>query len=128
MTMYTDSTGSFSASKTATAIYGPYMRAIPTLPVGATNKGQTGIADATSATLGAAGNGWFYNGTTGAIQANCPNSEVDASNKQITDAYSNVTLSSAMSKICGTPPSSFLFPKYSTPFRNNLVPIRFAAS
>ena len=39
-------------------------------------------ADASAASLGASGSGWYYSGTTGAIQANCPNAEVDASGKQ----------------------------------------------
>jgi prepilin-type N-terminal cleavage/methylation domain-containing protein len=83
MTEYTDANGSFSATKSATAIYGPYLRSVPTLPVG-TNKGQNGIADATTATQGAAGNGWFYNDATGAISTNC-GTESDSTNK----AYNN---------------------------------------
>jgi prepilin-type N-terminal cleavage/methylation domain-containing protein len=80
MTEYTDSNGSFSATKVGNAIYGPYLRSIPTLPVGA-NKGQTGVADATTATQGAAGNGWFYNNTTGAINTNCGAAEADTTTK-----------------------------------------------
>jgi general secretion pathway protein G len=80
MTLYTDASGSFNASKTSTVIYGPYLRTIPTLPVG-TNKGQSGVADATTATQGAAGSGWFYNATTGAINTNLGASENDTTAK-----------------------------------------------
>jgi general secretion pathway protein G len=84
LTKYSNADGSStSATKTSSCIYGPYLRSVPALPVGA-NKNDTGIADASSATIGATtGNfGWFYNATTGNIQANCTNAEVDASNAQ----------------------------------------------
>ena len=80
MTQYTDANGSFSATKSSTIIYGPYMRTVPSLPVGA-NKGQAGVADATTATQGAASNGWFYNATTGAINTNCGTAEADTTGK-----------------------------------------------
>jgi prepilin-type N-terminal cleavage/methylation domain-containing protein len=80
MTLYTDANGSFNAAKTSTVIYGPYLRTIPSLPVGA-NKGQNGVADATTATQGAASNGWFYNATTGAINTNCGTAEADTTGK-----------------------------------------------
>ncbi len=47
-----------------THIYGPYIKAIPPLPVG-TNKGNKGVAAAD-----AAGVGWIYNGTTHEITSN----------------------------------------------------------
>jgi prepilin-type N-terminal cleavage/methylation domain-containing protein len=61
LTTYTDETGKTNAAKTAVYIYGPYIKAIPALPVGA-NKGNTGLA----ATAGA-GVGWLYTQATGAI-------------------------------------------------------------
>jgi prepilin-type N-terminal cleavage/methylation domain-containing protein len=73
LTQYSDVLGTtFSATKTTTCIYGPYLRAVPPLPVGA-DKGKTSFV----ATYTAA-NGWVYNETTGAIIANCPDAEVDA--------------------------------------------------
>lgn len=74
LTTYTDAAGSTSATKTASAIYGPYLRAIPALKVGAA-KGNTGIAAAPGA-----GVGWIYNASTGAISANTT-TEKDASGK-----------------------------------------------
>jgi general secretion pathway protein G len=70
---YSDVLGTtFSATKTATCLYGPYLRAVPALPVGA-DKGKTSfIATYT------AGNGWVYTESTGAFIANCPDAEVDA--------------------------------------------------
>jgi prepilin-type N-terminal cleavage/methylation domain-containing protein len=66
-----------SPTKTATQIYGPYLRAIPKLPVGL-NKGKTGF---TSTAPGATvdNNGWYYNQTTGEVRANCKDSETDES-------------------------------------------------
>jgi type II secretion system protein G len=64
LTTYTDDAGGPSATADATHIYGPYLRAVPALPVG-TEKGSTGVAAAA-----AAGIGWLYNETTGVITAN----------------------------------------------------------
>lgn len=72
LTLYTDNNGGTAAVSDATHIYGPYIRSSPPLPVGA-NKGDTGIAAAD-----AAGVGWIYTASTGAIRANCDANEVDA--------------------------------------------------
>lgn len=69
LTTYTDDAGATSATKTGAYIYGPYIRDIPSLPVGA-KKGSKGIAAADGA-----GVGWIYDGTT--VKANCADSEVD---------------------------------------------------
>ena len=71
LTLFTDDAGATSATKTATHIYGPYLRQIPPLPVGAA-KGSKGIAAAA-----AAGVGWIYDGN-GNVTANCTAAEVDA--------------------------------------------------
>ncbi len=72
LTQYGDGQGNFSATKTATCIYGPYLRAIPALPLG-TEKGSTTVAAAA-----AAGVGWIYNETTGVISANTGTLKDDA--------------------------------------------------
>lgn len=72
LTTYTDDAGNTNASKTTTYIYGPYLRKLPPLPVGA-KKGASGIADADGA-----GVGWIYDATNGTIKANCANGEADA--------------------------------------------------
>ncbi len=65
LTQYSDAAGtSLSASRTTTCIYGPYLRAVPPLPVG-TRKGCTGIAAAD-----ADGVGWLYTAASGSIAAN----------------------------------------------------------
>ena len=64
-----------SVTKTATNIYGPYVRAIPKLPVGA-NKGKntfTGVVPGATVDR----NGWYYNMTTGNVRANCADTETD---------------------------------------------------
>jgi hypothetical protein len=80
LTQYSDdaSTGTtFSATKTGACYLGPYMRAIPPLPVGA-NKGSNTF----TGTLGTAGAGWVYDATAGTIQANCADAETDAKGKK----------------------------------------------
>jgi len=70
LTTYTDDAGGDAAAKDTTHIYGPYLKAIPGLPVdgeGVTGgkKGDTGVAAADGA-----GVGWIYDATAGDIHAN----------------------------------------------------------
>jgi prepilin-type N-terminal cleavage/methylation domain-containing protein len=82
LTQYTDGSGATSASKTATHIYGPYLRKIPTLPVGPSGyKNTTTAVDGSTGTPGTAAGAWFYNATTGDIRANVADSEKDVANK-----------------------------------------------
>ena len=71
LTQFTDSTGAYSATKTTTHIYGPYLRKSPPLPLGAA-KGGTGIAAAP-----AAGVGWIYTPADGVIKSNTTAGEMD---------------------------------------------------
>lgn len=74
LTMYTkiDGTGASATKDPATGvIYGPYLRAIPPLPVGA-DKGKTSVVGTYTA-----GNGWVYNATNGTIIANTPDGVAD---------------------------------------------------
>lgn len=64
LTTYTDGAGNAQATKDTTFVYGPYLRAVPTLPVGP-QKGLTKIAGAAAADVG-----WVYNETTGIIVPN----------------------------------------------------------
>lgn len=70
LTKWTNSAGGVSAAKDAEHIYGPYVRQIPPLPVGA-RKGMTGISGGP-----APGAGWIYNPTTGHIRANTTDIEI----------------------------------------------------
>ena len=72
MTMYTDAQGNTSASRTATALLGPYVLQLPVLPVG-TNRGLRTVTGTTYA----AGYGWSYDQTTGTFKANLPDTDVD---------------------------------------------------
>lgn len=56
--------------------FGPYIRAIPALPVGS-KKGATGVAAAAGA-----GIGWEYNESTGAIKAALADGETDTNGKK----------------------------------------------
>lgn len=74
LTKFTDENGNVSATRTGNFIYGPYLRSVPPLPVGA-RKGSTGIDVAANATN--ANVGWIYDPATGTIRANTT-TETDA--------------------------------------------------
>ncbi len=63
-------TGNTNLAGTAGAgpgfIYGPYLRAVPPLPVGTVNKGENGV----TALAGTAGFGWVYDSANETIVAN----------------------------------------------------------
>lgn len=71
LTTYTNDAGAAQAAKDATYVFGPYLRTIPTAPVGP-RRGASGIAAADGA-----GVGWLYDETTGVITVNCT-TETDA--------------------------------------------------
>jgi general secretion pathway protein G len=72
LTQYSNELGTTTnVAKTGDNVFGPYLRAIPPLPVGA-NKGKSNFVAANTEV-----GGWVYNETTGAISAACPDSEVD---------------------------------------------------
>ncbi len=75
LTKYTNDLGATSDTRTTEYIYGPYIRMIPALPVGA-KKGSTGIAAAD-----AVGVGWLYTAVPGTIKANAADSEKDVTDK-----------------------------------------------
>lgn len=56
----------------AGVIYGPYLRAVPVLPVGP-NKGKSDFIAALGGTAG-----WVYDAASGQIRANVPDAVVDA--------------------------------------------------
>ncbi|MHC4422282.1 MAG: prepilin-type N-terminal cleavage/methylation domain-containing protein, partial [Planctomycetota bacterium] len=74
MTEYSDLNGNTAAAKGGAFIYGPYLRAVPPLPVGA-QRGLTALkvppAD------GSAGFGWVYDAGPGTIVANTAAGETD---------------------------------------------------
>jgi prepilin-type N-terminal cleavage/methylation domain-containing protein len=72
LTQYSDATGNAQATKDATHIYGPYLKTVPSLPVG-TNKGLNTVTITGPAGTGAFG--WYYDGTT--VWANDPATDVD---------------------------------------------------
>ncbi len=72
LTKYTNISGGVSDTKTATHIYGPYLRSIPPLPVGA-KKGSTKISDGDANDVG-----WLYVPASGAIKANTTTEKDDA--------------------------------------------------
>jgi general secretion pathway protein G len=69
---YSDASGGVNATKTATHIYGPYLRSVPPLTVGA-RKGGNSIAAAD-----ANGVGWIYTEASGDIRANTTTEADDA--------------------------------------------------
>ena len=79
LTKYTDSAGGTSDARDATHLYGPYLRKVPPLPVGAA-KGNTALAVKTGV-----GVGWIYDDTNGDIAPNTTATEKDATGKLYTD-------------------------------------------
>lgn len=60
-------------------IFGPYLRELPPLPIGA-HRGRT------NAVAAPGGNGgWIYDGTTGTVRPNCDDGEVDANGRRYRD-------------------------------------------
>ncbi|MFG0315250.1 MAG: hypothetical protein ACF8LL_13830, partial [Phycisphaerales bacterium] len=76
LTQYTDIDGNVNATKTAVFMYGPYLRAMPPLPVGK-NKGATTVHG--GGNPGDGSEGWWYDKDTGVVVANTKDSEVDSS-------------------------------------------------
>lgn len=79
LTKYTDINGAINASKTTQYVYGPYIRTIPPLPVGA-RKGKNGIKATDDPNTG-----WIYDATAGTIKANTTGTEKDDTGKLYTD-------------------------------------------
>jgi prepilin-type N-terminal cleavage/methylation domain-containing protein len=79
LTQYTDNQGNTNATKTTVYLYGPYMRSIPPLPVGA-KKGGTLISTADGNDVG-----WIYDDADGSIYANTTASEKDDADKLYSD-------------------------------------------
>lgn len=84
LTTYTNAAGDDVATKDATHIYGPYLKAVPGLPVAGVDStggalGDTGVAAADAATVG-----WLYTVGTGHIEANTGNA-ADESNTDYCD-------------------------------------------
>ena len=76
LTKYSDTSGTTSATKVSPYIYGPYIRSIPPLTVGA-RKNQTGIKAADDPNTG-----WIYDVATGGIKTNTTDAEVDDAGKK----------------------------------------------
>jgi len=73
LTKYTDINGNISENRTATHIYGPYLRSIPPLPVGP-RRGSTQLALPCEIPL----TGWVYVPALGIILPNIATTDVSA--------------------------------------------------
>ena len=73
MVLYSDDIGNTANTRTPVYRFGPYIAAMPRLPVG-TNQGKTSV---TAAGTYADGHGWAYDQLTGDFRANLPDSDVD---------------------------------------------------
>jgi type II secretory pathway pseudopilin PulG len=82
LTGYTDATGIVGAGSVRTApyIYGPYLKAVPPLPVGSYSSHTEVIYNAGGITsCGTTSGGWLYDGQN--VYANDPPGDVDMSGK-----------------------------------------------
>ena len=73
MVLYTNQFGQTSNTKSDVYCYGPYIIAMPRLPVGV-NQGLSGVTSSGSYT---AGYGWAYDPIHGTFRANLPDTDVD---------------------------------------------------
>jgi len=71
LTRYTNRDGQTRTKKDTTHIWGPYLRDVPPLPVGA-RRGKTGVKAVDDGSAG-----WIYDQVTGTIRANCSDTETD---------------------------------------------------
>jgi prepilin-type N-terminal cleavage/methylation domain-containing protein len=79
LTEFTDDSGNTQTTKDTTHVYGPYLRSVPTLPVGPSGyKGASTFIDGSTGTAGTTAGAWFYNATTGTISANLATTVVDS--------------------------------------------------
>ncbi len=78
MLLYSNPVGATNPVKGAGFIYGPYLRAIPPLPVGAL-KGSVGIKVPPANGIGT--DGWTYDDATQQVTANTAVAEVDVNGK-----------------------------------------------
>lgn len=74
LTLFSNDAGATKSGKDAAYPYGPYLRAIPPLPVG-TKKGKVGVAASTGASVA-----WIYDETTGTIVSDTA-AETDSAGK-----------------------------------------------
>jgi prepilin-type N-terminal cleavage/methylation domain-containing protein len=82
LTQFSDLGGGTSTAKTPAAIYGPYIRKLPTLPVGPLGyKNTNTMVDGSTGAPGSTAGAWFYNASTGEIKVNLADSEKDVSGK-----------------------------------------------
>lgn len=75
MLLFTDISGTTNSTKGGAFIYGPYLRAVPPLPIG-TMKGNNTVK---AFPIDDSGAGWCYNNGTGEIRANSTDND-DAGN------------------------------------------------
>jgi len=85
LTTYSTAAGVTGAAKNPATgmIYGPYLKAVPPLPVG-TKKGDSTMVVVTGAATvppSEETNGWWYNSTTGDIRANLADTELGDDNR-----------------------------------------------
>ncbi len=74
LTQYSNAAGTSFATTANVGtgiVYGPYLKAVPVVPVG-TNKGDSGVAAADGA-----GVGWIYDESNGNITVNLPDTDID---------------------------------------------------
>ena len=73
MIKYSDLAGGTSDTRTGAFIFGPYIKKIPPLPVGA-KAGKTGVVAGT--VFSDTDNGWVYDNATGSIMSNTADTEL----------------------------------------------------
>ena len=83
---YTDEAGNTSPAPAPPYLFGPYLRKIPSLPVGS-NKGKTGLVSGGSPGDTATA-GWWIDSGTGDVRANAPDSDLLSDGTKLNEAVS----------------------------------------
>ena len=78
LTTYSDEGGATSPTKVGNFIFGPYLKAIPGLPIPGAGAGAGAIGDTGVAAAAGAGVGWIYDATAGDISASTGTATDDA--------------------------------------------------
>jgi len=96
LTQYTDDSNTSEPvlAKDRNHTFGPYLQAIPPLPVGVC-RGNSKVTGQTPPGTDLAA-GWVYNQTTGQVRANCADTETDSRDRKYSDYGGELTGSEAV--------------------------------
>lgn len=87
LTTFSDDAGATSVTKTGVFKYGPYLRALPGLPIAGVGATAGALGDTTVSAAAAAGTGWVYTVLSGTIVANTGTAGTEATPPVLYSTY-----------------------------------------